>query len=212
MGFPQTEYVANEDAQVMSLSNGRSNESLIELSVNVTEGNLNRALSLMVNTIDREAIGVYTYVFFKYCILLYMIGSSDFEPLSNSVLTFTSSTLEQSVTIKLIPDDVLENNETFLVSLMSDDPAVVLSPNIATVTIRDNDCMLQLYYFLFYIFTLVVVVKWDIADQHVNESVGQVDICFTLMGELERNIEVVASPTLDSVAFPASRKCIIVIH
>lgn len=57
------------------------------------------------------------------------------------VLTLSASVLEQNVTIKLIADDALENDETFLVALKSDDPAVIVNPgdDNVTITIIDND-------------------------------------------------------------------------
>ena len=53
---------------------------------------------------------------------------------------------------------------------------------------------------LFYCFVLDIVVKWDIAVHQFNESVGQIELCFSLMGELERDIEIVAFPIFESVA------------
>ena len=57
-------------------------------------------------------------------------------------LTFSPSSLTQTVMVSILNDGVLENMlEYFSLVLMSTDPAVFLNPKIANITIvDDSDC------------------------------------------------------------------------
>ena len=72
------------------------------------------------------------------CLCLY-IGGSDYNP-----TMFPSGSVESGAdivchNITLEDDDVLEDQETFLVSLTSSDLSVILQNSEGTVTIEDND-------------------------------------------------------------------------
>ena len=54
-------------------------------------------------------------------------------------LTFSDTTLSQTVPITIADGGVVEGNETFSVTLTTSDAAVTLSPMTATVNIRDDD-------------------------------------------------------------------------
>ena len=58
----------------------------------------------------------------------------------NTVFGPNEPLLEQCVEILIIEDEVVENFETFLVSLVSSDEDVTLQNSMATVTIIDDDC------------------------------------------------------------------------
>ena len=59
---------------------------------------------------------------------------------SSSNLIFNAATSSQAVTIPLVDDNTVEGSETIIVTLTSADPAAVLNPSNASVTIEDNDC------------------------------------------------------------------------
>ena len=61
----------------------------------------------------------------------YVVTSSD--------LTFNAATSSQTVTISILEDSLVEGSETVIVTLTSADPAVILNPSTASVTIEDND-------------------------------------------------------------------------
>ena len=66
------------------------------------------------------------------------LGDTDYTSLSMD-LTFNSATTSQMVTVNILPDTVIEDDEMFTLSLMSDDNAVnMLSPQSANVTITDT--------------------------------------------------------------------------
>ena len=48
--------------------------------------------------------------------------------------------MTRCVNISIIPDSLVENDETFTVTLSTEDPDVVLNPQNATVIIRNNEC------------------------------------------------------------------------
>ena len=45
----------------------------------------------------------------------------------------------QCVNITIVSDSILENNESFLANLTTDDAAVILSPSMATLAILNDD-------------------------------------------------------------------------
>ena len=67
----------------------------------------------------------------------------DYEAVTTT-LTFNDSTPTQVVTIPILDDQIVENNESFGVTLTTFDTAVTLSLQTTSVTIRDNDGKLQL--------------------------------------------------------------------
>ena len=58
---------------------------------------------------------------------------------TSSELTFSATTSSQVVTIAIVEDTILESSETINVTLMSVDPAAILNPASAVITIEDND-------------------------------------------------------------------------
>ena len=54
-------------------------------------------------------------------------------------LTFNADYTNQIVMIHILGDNVVENTESFTVSLTTGDSAVMLTPQTATVTIQDDD-------------------------------------------------------------------------
>ena len=58
---------------------------------------------------------------------------------TSSDLTFNAVTSSQTVTIPLHEDIIVEGSETIIVNVTSADPAAILNPPSASVTIEDND-------------------------------------------------------------------------
>ena len=65
----------------------------------------------------------------------------DFEGINNRALTFDKDTSSHKVVVSVIDDSAFEEGEQFLllVSLISGDTSILLSPASATVTIEDDD-------------------------------------------------------------------------
>ena len=58
---------------------------------------------------------------------------------TSSELIFSATTSSQVVTIAILDDTIVESSETINVTLMSVDPAAILNPTSAVITIEDND-------------------------------------------------------------------------
>ena len=58
---------------------------------------------------------------------------------TSSDLTINAATSSQTVTIPILEDYTVEGSETIVITLTSTDPATILNPRSASVTIEDND-------------------------------------------------------------------------
>ena len=68
-------------------------------------------------------------------------AGKDFEDKQETNVTFAAKdTQRKRVIINILEDDVLENNEQFVVFITSTDSDTKLLISSATVTIKDNDC------------------------------------------------------------------------
>ena len=75
-------------------------------------------------------------------LILYPADSSDFEPLSNQILTILPTTPIGSPVcqqIIIIGDNVDEDDETFTITTSVISPNTITFPSTATVTIVDDD-------------------------------------------------------------------------
>ena len=63
----------------------------------------------------------------------------------------------QCVNISIVGDSTLENNESFLTNLTTDDPAILLSPSMATIDILNDDR--KYAYFTWGIFSCCIRLK-----------------------------------------------------
>lgn len=54
-------------------------------------------------------------------------------------LLFEQQPTPQCTDIQIVNDSILENDESFSINLTTDVLSVILSPNVATVVIIDND-------------------------------------------------------------------------
>ncbi len=70
-----------------------------------------------------------------------LFTASDFTPLMDLLVTFEpgAGSLLECENISITNDTILENDEQFLVALTTPDTDITIRPNIATVTIIDDD-------------------------------------------------------------------------
>ena len=80
-----------------------------------------------------------------YAPCLFSPAGSDYDAVTTT-LTFDVSMPTQVVTIPIHDDMIVENTESFTVALATNDRAVTLRFQTATVSIRDNDSKLQQLY------------------------------------------------------------------
>ena len=71
---------------------------------------------------------------------MYYAAGDDYGVLQTNLL-FELTTTQQCRNISIVDDRALESGEVFSVNLTTVDSSVVLSPNISTVLIIDNDGM-----------------------------------------------------------------------
>ncbi len=108
--------------------------------------------------------------------------------------------------ISIVPDDVVELNETFSVTLNSNDDVVLLGLSSANVTIADNDGTLNMEAHedsgidLFYFYSVVVIIGLEMTLYSAQEEDGLIPVCAELTsGALER-VVLVNVTTADSSA------------
>ena len=137
IGFSLTTYNAAESA------------GSVNVTVNILNGTLARDVHVLLITslTDSTATGIE---FLKNS-LLQIICLCNFNELilihlamvdytvTSSDLTFDAAPSSQTVTIPTLDDTIVEGSETIIVTLASTDPAAILNPRSASVTIEDND-------------------------------------------------------------------------
>ena len=73
---------------------------------------------------------------------MYLTDSNDYERVFSEALTFSSTSPQDSVTIRITDDPIVEDLESFVATLEVNNalnPGVRLSPDEAEISIRDND-------------------------------------------------------------------------
>ena len=65
-------------------------------------------------------------------------SGEEYTPVSTNI-TFNASTPTQTVNIPILDNEVVADSTTFSVSLTSADPAAILNPASADITIEDDD-------------------------------------------------------------------------
>ena len=140
IGFDATPYTFTETDSTVSRS----------VSVSVQGSTtLARDVVVTVQTMDGTATGggliyIYSCVYTDIVHVSFMFyhflppASSDYTTVSME-LTFNAGTTNQTVMIPITGDTVEEGTESFTVSLVSADSAVILNPSTTTVTIEDDD-------------------------------------------------------------------------
>jgi len=121
----------------------------VNVTLSLLSGTLARGLSVVVETSlnDGTATGGIVFVAFMCSVIL---KYNDFKPFlitlatldysfTSSKVTFSATTSSQVVTIAILDDTILESSETIHVTLTSVDPAAILNPMSAVITIEDND-------------------------------------------------------------------------
>ena len=127
-----------------------------EVCIVIHGGSLARLVNLSVFSSDgtAQAPGDYAQVFY-----LIAYSQSDRE--------------RKCINVTIIDDSLVENTETFTLSLLTEDASVSLIQSSLSVMIIDND---------------KVMLALQETNYTVIESVGQLEVKFEFKGELERNI------------------------
>lgn len=113
LSFEMGSYTINEDAR------------MLELSVILIEGILERSVSANISALDLDAQSIEDYAVVE------------------SVLTFSAGANvgeEQKFIVRITDDQLVEFDEKFSVEIVSSDNAVHLATKSALIIITDNDC------------------------------------------------------------------------
>ena len=121
----------------------------VNVTLRLLSGTLARALSVVLVTSlnDGTATGGVVFVAFVCSVILkcnalkpflIVLATLDYS-FTSSEVTFSATTSSQVVTIPILEDTILESSETINITLTSVDPAAVLNPASAVITIEDND-------------------------------------------------------------------------
>ena len=99
------------------------------------------------------------------------------------------------VNISIVDDNALEGNQTFMVTLTTSDPDVMLGNNMTAINIVDNDGIIfyVIIIHLYFIKNTSVDVTVSLpAMLRVNEGDGMVRVCVALsaMEDTERNFTI----------------------
>ena len=190
----------------------------VEVRVLISEGELQRDVSIMLNTQDGSAAGKSLYLIVailrqsifiiyiiqkkkSYIILPYFLspalGGQDYSPLSGFSLTFPSGSGVNNVlsfNVSITDDSLLENNEFFSVHATSMDPVVTFSPgrNTSTVNILDDDS---------------VTVSIELDNYSIREGDGLLEVCLVVSDDLGRDVTI----NINSMDLTAEGKNIICI-
>ncbi|XP_064387674.1 uncharacterized protein LOC135335909 isoform X6 [Halichondria panicea] len=149
IGFTQTVYQATEDV-----------DDNVQLFVNVLMGELRHDVIVNFATEDGSALdgSGYTGV--------------------TQTLTFNEGTVSIPITVDIRRDDINEVLERFIGRLTTDDVDIILSPNVTTVEITDNDAVTVSFQQPIYMFA---------------EGVGSETVCVEKVGATTQSISVMVT-------------------
>ena len=103
----------------------------------------------------------------------------------SSGLTIASGTTRECITVATTEDDILEDNESFSLSLSTSDPNVTVTTDTATVNITEDADS--------------VTVGFTATSYTIEEGMSMMSACVSVEGgELERDITVTVSSMDDS--------------
>lgn len=68
--------------------------------------------------------------------------ANDFTLEDDRILVFSAVSSQQCFDIEIVPDNFVENDETFSLSLETTNNAVILAPATTLIIIRNDDCKL----------------------------------------------------------------------
>ena len=153
IGFSREAYSVSEEAGSVSVT------------LSIQNGNLDRDLITTLSTVNGTALCEYLKLlylngWFHYQCVHCLISPAgvDYEAVTTN-LTFSVSTQTQVVTLPILDDLIVENYETFGVTLTTFDTAATLRSQTNSVTIRDNnDSKLHCIYIYIMLFESLVFV------------------------------------------------------
>ena len=201
IGFNKTAYSVSEDAGSVSIT------------LSVQMGAQDRDVVVTLSSINGTALCKFlkelkSTVAASMLILHSLISSAeeDYTPVSTNV-TFNASTSTHTVNIPILDNEIVAGSTIFNVSLTSADPAAILNPASAGITIEDDDsekpqilCMwenIACKWHYFIPLYPVITIGFNPATYTVAESDGSVNVTVNILnGTLARNVHVLLMTAL----------------
>ena len=131
IGFNKTAYSVSEDAGSVSVT------------LSVQTGGLDRDVIVTLSTVNGTALCKIKYETQSHLAFIsttscICIAGEEYTPVFTNV-TFNASTPTQIVNIPILDNEIVAGSTMFSVSLTSADPAAILNPASADITIEDED-------------------------------------------------------------------------
>ena len=137
VGFSQSTYPVKE------------NDTAVEICVNILEGSLaaDREVVIEVESMSGTATGKQTNCCTWGCSYLrnsLLTAENDYVPFKRT-FTLTNMKALECFDVEITKDNLIEPDETFMVSLTSYDSSATLMPGSAVIIIQDDDGMPFIY-------------------------------------------------------------------
>ena len=93
--------------------------------------------------IRQHSYGKLLYSFFSYTV------NNDITVPADQVWVFSSSTSnQQCFDVVIVPDNLVESDETFELTLTTTNEAITLTPVTTVITVTNDDCELLFVYYI----------------------------------------------------------------
>ena len=76
-----------------------------------------------------------------YRFTLFPAAPSDYIAVTKRTVTLNNTKLSECIDVEIVPDDLFEMDESFIVTLNSTDSSAVLNPDETEIMIKDEDGM-----------------------------------------------------------------------
>lgn len=119
----------------------------VQICMSIVEGKFaaDKDVTLVLQTMDETASGNpnnnTSENLIDSSISLFPAAPDDYEPIDRMSITLTKDVTSSCVDITIKDENDFEQNETFLVTLTSDDPSVKLESDEIEITILNDDIM-----------------------------------------------------------------------
>ena len=132
IGFERTMYIVDEGGQT-------------EVCAILISGTLEKEVLVSVDSSDGTANGTQpqphiqtNYIIDTDALFLFILVGADYNAVAET-LTFDAGTSRACFNTSALQDELLEDDEDYSLTLTSDEPGLTLAPDVATVTIPDDD-------------------------------------------------------------------------
>ena len=154
IGFDPSTYYVNET------------DMIVQVCASILNGSLQKDAVVTLSTSDGTATGLLLALprsFYPFSNdISPLLAPGDYTAVVDAELVFSETIDTCCIDISITADQITEDTESFTADLSTDDSSVILSPQMASVDILDQDA---------------VTITLSVTKQVVNESVGSLEVC-----------------------------------